>query len=100
MVRHNVFFWLDSTLSDGQKSEFERGLEALFEIDAVAGGQYGRPAATPERPVTQNSYDYALFLEFASVEQHDAYQAHPDHEVFVKQFSPWFSEVRVFDTQF
>lgn len=100
MVRHNVFFWLDESLTDEQKLEFEGGLEALFAIDVVAAGRYGKPAATPERPVTQNSFDYALALEFESVEQHDAYQSHPEHKVFVDQFGSWFDEVRVYDTQF
>lgn len=100
MVRHNVYFWLDPTLGDEQKASFEDGLLALFEIDVVAGGSFGRAAATPVRPVTQNTFDYALVLEFDSVEQHDAYQVHPEHDVFVKQYAPWFKEVRVYDTQF
>lgn len=100
MVRHNVYFWLDPSLTDEQKASFEEGLRALFRIDVVAAGSFGKAAATPVRPVTQNTYDYALVLEFGSVEQHDAYQIHPDHEVFVKSFSQWFREVRVYDTQF
>lgn len=100
MVRHNVYFWLDPSLTDEQKASFEEGLRALFEINMVSGGSFGTAAATPVRPVTQNTFDYALTLEFESVEQHNAYQVHPDHDVFVKQFSPWFKEVRVFDTQF
>ncbi len=100
MVLHNVYFWLDPSLTDEQKSSFEGGLRALFEIDVVTRGVFGRAAATPVRPVTQNTFDYALVLEFDSVERHDAYQVHPDHDVFVKQFSAWFKEVRIFDTQF
>jgi antibiotic biosynthesis monooxygenase (ABM) superfamily enzyme len=100
MVRHNVYFWLNPSLTDEQKTSFEEGLRVLFTIDVVAGGSVGRAAATPVRPVTRNTFDYALVLEFDSVEQHNAYQVHPDHDVFVKQFSGWFKEVRVFDTQF
>ena len=55
---------------------------------------------TPERPVTQNTFDYALVLEFDSVEQHNEYQVHADHGVFVDSFKQWFDEVRVYDTQF
>ena len=96
MVQHNVYFWLDPALTDEQKTSFEEGLKALFTIDVVARGVFGKAAATPERP----TFDYALVLEFDSVEQHDAYQIHPDHDVFVKQFSATFKEVRIFDTQF
>ncbi|MEO0415701.1 MAG: Dabb family protein, partial [Verrucomicrobiota bacterium] len=56
-------------------------------------------AATPERPVTNNDFDYSLFLEFASIEDHNAYQVHDEHTVFVDSFAKWFQEVRVFDTQ-
>ncbi len=100
MVRHNVYFWLDESLTDEQKTEFEGGLAALAGIDVVQSGTFGKAAGTPERPVTHNSFDYALVLEFDSVEQHNAYQVHDDHHVFVDQFKAWFKEVRVFDTQF
>ena len=100
MMRHNVYFWLDETLGDEEKAAFEGGLATLAEIDVVQSGTYGKAAGTPERPVTQNSFDFALVLEFASVEQHNAYQVHDEHHVFVDRFSPWFKEVRVFDTQF
>ena len=100
MVRHNVYFWLDPSLTAEQKAAFEEGLSALVTIDVIQDGRFGRPAGTPLRPVTQNTFDYALVLEFASVEKHDEYQVHPDHDVFVKQFSSWFKEVRVFDSQF
>lgn len=100
MVRHNVYFWLDESLTDAQKTEFEGGLRALFDIDVVSAGSFGKAAGTPERPVTQNSFDYALVLEFESVEQHNAYQVHPEHKVFVDNFGQWFKEVRVYDTQF
>lgn len=100
MLRHNVYFWLDPSLTEEQKTSFEGGLRALSKIDVVAGGSFGVAAATAVRPVTQNTFDYALVLEFESVEKHNAYQVHPEHDVFVKQFSAWFKEVRVFDTQF
>ena len=97
MIRHSVYFWLDETLSDEQKQEFESGLKALFDIEVVRRGDFAKAAGTPERPVTNNSYDYALFLEFDTVEDHNTYQDHPDHTVFVNAFSPWFTTVKVFD---
>ncbi|MCB1233665.1 MAG: Dabb family protein [Verrucomicrobiae bacterium] len=99
MVRHSVYFWLDESLTGEQKQQFEGGLRALFDIDVVRRGDFGAAAGTPERPVTNNSYDYALFLEFDNVEDHNTYQSHPDHDVFVENFSPWFKTVKVFDTE-
>lgn len=99
MIRHSVYFWLIDGLTDEQKRQFEGGLRALFDIDVVQHGSYGKPAATPERPVTNNDYDYALFLEFDSVEDHNAYQDHADHHAFVDNFKPWFDTVKVFDCE-
>lgn len=98
MIRHSVYFWLDNSLCDDDA--FERGLRALFEIEVVSAGSFGRAAGTPERTVTHNSFDYALVLEFEDIEKHNAYQVHPEHKVFVENFSQWFKEVRVFDIQF
>lgn len=100
MIRHSVFFWLDESLTAEQKNSFEEGLGSLAVIDVVTSARFGTAAATPERPVTHNHFDYALFLEFESVEDHNAYQIHPDHEIFVDAYKPWFREVRVFDTEF
>lgn len=99
MIRHTVYFWLDESLNSAQRTEFEGGLRALFDIDTVVAGHFGKAATTPSRAgVTQNDYDYALFLQFDTIENHDAYQVDPDHDVFVKNFSPWFKTVRVYDT--
>jgi len=99
MIRHTVYFWLDESLTPEQKTEFEGGLRALFDIDTVVTGHFGTAAPTPAREgVTQNDYDYALFLQFDTVEDHNSYQVDPDHDVFVKEFSPWFKTVRVYDT--
>lgn len=100
MVRHSVFFWLDDSVTDEQKQSFEAGLQALGDIDVVNSVNFGKAAGTPERPVTQNTYDYSLFLEFDDVEKHNAYQVHEGHTVFVDSFSQWFKEVKVYDTQF
>ena len=50
--------------------------------------------------MTQNTFDYALFLEFASVEDHNTYQDHADHHVFVDKFAKWFKTVQVYDTEY
>lgn len=99
MMTHSVYFWLEPSLTPLQKAEFERGLKALFKIEMVSAGRFGKAADTPTRSVTRNTFDYALFLEFDSVKAHNAYQEHRDHEAFVSKFSPWFRKVRVFDTR-
>ena len=98
MMLHTVFFWLDPSLTAAQHDEFRDGLRALCAIDVVANGRIGSPAATPARPVVDHSFHHSLFLEFQSVEFHNAYQVHPDHTDFVERFSGWFRTVKVLDS--
>lgn len=97
-MEHHVYFWLQ----DGKKNEedqaaFEQGLKDLFKIEEVAGGCWATPAPTAVRPVTENSWDYALSLQFASLIEHDIYQAHPAHDVFVDTYKDYWSKVQVMD---
>jgi hypothetical protein len=95
---HCVYFWLNDNLTDEQKRAFaEEGLTTLPEIDVVESGTFGVPASTPQRPVTDHSFDFWLMLRFRSIEDQNAYQIHPEHDAFVKRFGPWFKEVRVYD---
>lgn len=101
MMIHSVYFWLIDGLTGEQKDRFEDGMRKLFDIDVVASGRIGTPAGTPAREgVTQNDFDYALFLEFASVEDHNTYQDCAEHHVFVDAFKQWFGTVKVYDTTY
>ena len=74
-----------------------------FEISEIAlgtwqvGGKWGSPANTPERPVTDKSFDYGLYLTFDSLEDHDTYQVDPLHDVFVDTCKDLWSQVKVMD---
>lgn len=100
MILHSVYFWLDPSLTDSQKASFEAGLRSLIEIDTVHSGRFGGGAATPERSATRNTFDYALILEFKTIDDHNAYQKHPDHHAFANGFAEWFKDHIVYDTQF
>jgi hypothetical protein len=100
MMLHSVYFWLDPALTEAQHAQFQDALRALCAIDVVTKGRLGTPAATASRPVTDHSFQHSLFLEFDSVERHNAYQVHPEHDKFVAQYASWFRTVRVYDTQF
>lgn len=95
---HCVYFWLDENRTGEEKTAFaEEGLKTLPGIDVVESGVYGTPAPTPERPVTDHSFDFWLMLRFKSIEDQNAYQTHPEHNAFVERFGPWFKEVKVYD---
>ena len=61
------------------------------------GGQIGKPAATPKREVIDDSYDYALELDFADLAAQDVYQAHDTHTAFIDACKPMWRAVRVYD---
>ena len=96
---HNVYFWLKPDLSPDDITRFEAGLLALGAIDCVQSCTVGRPAATPERPVTDKSFSYHLGLTFSSIENHDIYQDHPDHHVFVDGCRELWDKVIVYDSE-
>lgn len=99
-MQHQVYFWLKSECQNEQdRSAFEAGLIALCKISNIQGGGWGKPAATPERPVTDKSFDYGLYLSFDSIDQHDAYQVHPEHDVFVDGFKHLWDKVLVMDVE-
>ena len=55
------------------------------------------PAPVMLRPVIDQSWDYALTMQFANVADHDAYQVEPQHQVFVDSFKDRWARVLVMD---
>jgi hypothetical protein len=97
-MEHHVYFWLkDEHKNAADRAVFEQGLESLFKIPLVAGGRWSVPAKVMPRPVIDQSWDYALSMTFASIEDQDAYQVDADHHVFVDSFKEWWAKVLVMD---
>ncbi len=97
-MEHHVYFWLkQEKKNEADLVAFEQGLAELFEIKEVADGIWGKSADTPERPVTEKSFDYALSMKFDSLEDHNVYQDHVDHDRFVDVFKDWWEKVMVMD---
>jgi len=96
-MKHTVFFWLNEDVTAEQREDFEQGIEALLKNDEIQAGSWGTPAATEPRPVIDDSYDYALALEFESIAHHDRYQVHRDHDVFLDEFKGLWAKVVIYD---
>ena len=97
-MEHHVYFWLkEEKKNAADQALFEQGLADLFKIKEVARGRWGKSADTPERPVTDKSFDYALSMQFDSMADHNVYQDDPDHDVFVDAFKDWWQKVLVMD---
>jgi hypothetical protein len=95
---HHVYFWLkDEHKGATDRAEFERGLAALFEIELVKGGRWSVPAPVMPRPVIDQSWDYAITMQFDSVADQDAYQADPQHQVFIDEHKHRWARVLVMD---
>ena len=97
-MEHHVYFWLKEEYQNAaDRAMFEQGLERLFEIGLVVGGRWAVPAKVVVRPVIDQSWTYALSMQFATVEDHNAYQDDPDHHAFVQTFREWWAKVLVMD---
>ena len=95
---HHVYFWLKEEFqNEVDRAIFEQGLAALLEIGLVAGGRWAVPAKVVVRPVIDQSWDYALTMQFNTIAEHDAYQVDPDHQVFINTFKEWWAQVQVKD---
>ena len=96
---HNVYFWLDESLTDDDIRAFEAGLRSLTEASDVQTGHYGKPASTEVRDVVDNSYSYGLVLCFDDSDAHDRYQISNTHQAFVDGHSARWTRVTVYDFQ-
>jgi hypothetical protein len=97
-MEHHVYFWLeDGRKNAADRAEFEKALAGLFEMVLVAGGRWAVPAAVEIRPVVDQSWDYALSMQFATLADHDAYQLHPSHKAFIEAYRGWWTKVLVTD---
>jgi Stress responsive A/B Barrel Domain len=99
MLTHTVFFWLNEGISAADRQTFLEGLSSLRAIPGSSRFLIGQPAATPKREVIDDSYDFALELDFASLPAQDVYQEHPLHLAFLTNCKQFWRTVRVYDFQ-
>lgn len=93
---HTVYFWTKEDLSEEDVLSFHEGVRKLSQIDLIQMGMIGPPAQTP-REVVDNTYNYAITFVFANKEDHDAYQDHPDHHIFINDHKEKWARVQVYD---
>ena len=100
-MQHHVYFWLKEEFkNETDKAAFEKGMQLCVDVASVAKGGWGKQAATADRaPVTDKTWDYALFCTFDSVEDHNAYQVDPQHDVFVNGCKHMWDKVTIMDVE-
>ncbi len=94
---HTVFFWFHDDVSEAEHDNFYEELKKLKEIDQIIHGWIGVPAATEERGVIDNTYDYSITFVFEDEDAEHEYQVHPDHQAFIETNSHLWENVRVYD---
>jgi hypothetical protein len=82
VVTHIVIFsWIDQVTDDRLES-FRQALIAMAEeLSGIATIQHGA-----DLHFRDGNFDYALVATFPDKEGWDAYQAHPNHKAFVRDF--------------
>lgn len=80
---HHVLFWLNDK---AELPKLIEGLKTLADISLVRDIHVGIPAAT-DGDVVENSYDASLLTIFNSQADYEAYEVHPDHQVFVETYA-------------
>ena len=95
---HLVYFYPKVNAAPGDAQRLIDGINKhLPSIPGVLKLETGTPAGTP-RDVVDNAYSVALVVEFADAAGHDVYADHPDHLKFIAECSPFWSNVKVYDS--
>jgi len=85
-------------MNESDRVLFEAGIESLCLSPNIGVSHWGKAAPTPERPVTDHSFDYAISLKFDSMINHDLYQeGDAVHDEFILKFKNWWAKVLVMD---
>lgn len=93
---HTVFFWLKEKENAEHHKALHEGLLKLALVDVIQTSYIGLPADT-NRAVIDSSYDFSLTFVFATKEDQDTYQTHPDHLVFIDTCAALWDKVIVYD---
>ena len=97
MLTHTVIFWLKNDLCEDQKNIFINEVKTLGEISSVEDFHLGKPAATPKRPVVEDSYDFAITVVLKDMVAHDDYQTDPIHLKFIDNCKEMWERVVIYD---
>lgn len=95
---HTVFFWLKEGVSEEEKEAFVEGCRLLSRFESIQAAFIGPPAPTADREVVDHSFDTALILHFASLDDQDAYQKAQVHLDFIDEYSHLWERVQVYDS--
>ena len=98
MFIHSALFWLRKDLSAAELATFAAEVHKLGQIPYLERGYVGAPAQTPQRAVTDNTFDFATSLHFKTLDDHEFYQTKCEHHArFVATCKTFWDRVVVHD---
>ena len=96
-VVHHVFFWLKNSGSIEDRDKLVAGVKTLSKIETVRELRVGVVASTEKRDVVDNSWAVSELMFFSDLAGQAAYQSHPIHLEFIKNYSQLWAKVIVYD---
>lgn len=99
MLQHNVYFYLNDSVSQSDVEEFEEGLQKLLSIEVIHKSEVGKTGATKSREITDHEFDYSVFTWFKSMDDYEIYADHPDHLEFIEAYKHLWEAVKVYDSE-
>ena len=88
MIRHTVAFKLKHAAGSESESSFLEAARVLTSIPTVCNFEWLRQVSP------KNQFEFGFSMEFASRQDYEAYNVHPDHVHFVE--TRWKPEVADF----
>ena len=98
ILAHQVYFWLKKPDSAEDRTELIKGIKTLRKIESVKKLSIGVVAATEKRTVIDDTWSVSELAIFSDLAGEAAYQVHPIHNDFVKNYSHLWSKVVVYDS--
>ena len=96
-IVHHVFFWLKNPASTEDRDKLVAGLKTLAGIPLIRELYVGVLANTEKRDVVDASWQVSELMFFEDLSGQANYQQHPLHLAFVKNCSPLWEKVVVYD---
>jgi hypothetical protein len=85
MIRHTVAFKLKHAAASEAETAFLKAAQVLTKIPTVRRFEWLRQVSA------KNNFDFGFSMEFASKQDYEAYNNHPEHIRFVETY--WKPEV-------
>jgi hypothetical protein len=94
---HHVLFYLKNPKNAADKAKLLEGLNKLAKCPTIKMVNIGTPAAT-NRDVIERTYAYSWLCFFDSPADEEAYQKHPIHDDFRKNYAHLWEKVVIYDS--